>query len=295
MVMMVMDTDTIPTASSSGLIEHHPDLFIIQKCWYDGPHLEAPVDCRRLFTDQSTAEQEAARAAHAYTAARASAAHQTTPRPVRTVLLREANVSSYAFATCGKLFWVRRVSSTMLDCCRRQHADRCRYGFCLTTDSVVGGTGNRHSRRGSERRTDCVAVECQCGCSPAWQLAQRWLSDLSEQQQGSNVRLLVERWPLGGANDSGCPLSEWPDVENWSRTVITGDMVVEPNHTNEMEHKRRWGGATPTSSMALWWGTPSDNSSSSAEMHAMAASATTTTDFLARPAKRPCITIDMEF
>eukprot|EP00977_Amphora_coffeiformis_P003689 scaffold710_cov171-Amphora_coffeaeformis.AAC.58 len=112
----------------------HQEFFIVQKCWFDGPHIEPPVDYLALFATQSQAEETAYHAAHFHANQRQAV--------VRTLLLP----TGYAFSAAGKLFWVRRVYA-------RGQSDmigRSSGAHVILTKGVIGGTGNSNSRRGAE-------------------------------------------------------------------------------------------------------------------------------------------------
>lgn len=116
------------------------EFFIVQKCWFDGPHVEAPVDYMALFRSRGQAEEVAYHSAHVHATQRQAV--------VRTLLL----ATGYAFSTAGKLFWVRSVYA-------RGGGDGQNGGCAggaiaagahVILNGVIGGTGNANSRRGSE-------------------------------------------------------------------------------------------------------------------------------------------------
>ena len=103
-----IDTTTTPTATSTTPIvsnhnnNHHMlDLYVVQKCWFAGPHVKPAVDYRRLFSSVKDAEQVAYQSAHRF-------AKQT----VRTIQLQQQGSGGYGFVASGTLFWVRRVRAS---------------------------------------------------------------------------------------------------------------------------------------------------------------------------------------
>ena len=114
---------------------------MVQKCWFDGPHVEPAVDYKALFTNKTQAEKTAYQSAHAH-----AAQHHSV---VRTLLMQ----SGYAFSAAGKLFWVRCVYATpsRSDSLTSIPEIPCHGGAqVILTNGVIGGTGNANSRRGSE-------------------------------------------------------------------------------------------------------------------------------------------------
>lgn len=109
------------------------EFFVVQKCWFDGPHVEPAVDYMALFTNRAKAEETAYQSAHIH-----AKNHQAV---VRTLLMQ----SGYAFSAAGKLFWVRRVYAEP-PCGALLGSG----AHVILTKGVIGGTGNSSSRRGSE-------------------------------------------------------------------------------------------------------------------------------------------------
>jgi hypothetical protein len=88
------------------------DLFVVQKCWFSGPHTFPPVDCARLFTSAAEAETMAYQSAHA-AAAEHNSNHSTTRVVVRTLQLQQPT-SSFGFCAGSSLFWVRLVPAVLV-------------------------------------------------------------------------------------------------------------------------------------------------------------------------------------
>lgn len=157
-----------PPPSSSPHHEEERELFVVQKCWFDGPKIEPPVDCLRLFEQRSDAERVAHESAHLFACANNSAS-------VRTILLPSTNHqgASCGFVCAGKLFWVRSLWSTvvpttsssngsnsMLTTGGSSSSPSCSYWYAhaILTARVIGGTGNVGSRRGTEAARGRVFV-----------------------------------------------------------------------------------------------------------------------------------------
>jgi hypothetical protein len=141
------------------------DFFVVQRCWFDGPHVNPPIDFLRLLT-LPQAEAVALQSAHAYAALRQAV--------VRTILVPPSSQrgSAYAYAAAGNLFWVRKVVATVATQSARvpsnpRNTDATRADpptalppsiHAVLTKGVIGGTGNVNSRRGSEVETGRVFV-----------------------------------------------------------------------------------------------------------------------------------------
>eukprot|EP00980_Cylindrotheca_fusiformis_P006127 scaffold1319_cov126-Cylindrotheca_fusiformis.AAC.16 len=127
------------------------ELFVVQRCWHSGPQQYQPLDFLRLFPTQRDAEEAAYHSAHAW-----SRYHNPNKEPsVRTLLLprypaHTSAGSSYGFIAHGSLFWVRSLSALVAD----KHTE----GYAIVTEGVIGGTGNKNSRRGTEIATGRVFV-----------------------------------------------------------------------------------------------------------------------------------------
>ena len=147
---MIQQTQQQHSPSSSSTKRAY---YLVQKCWYDGPNVQPSQDYLALFDSQSTAEQWASHSAHLH----ASTSHSV----VRTVLLQHPH-TSYAFSAAGDLFWVRRVwvgqESSMMSPTYGSLADVALGGHGIVVGQVIGGTGNRSSRRGSEATEGVVFV-----------------------------------------------------------------------------------------------------------------------------------------
>jgi len=252
------------------------DVYIVQRCWLDGPYPDRPVDCQRLFLSRQEAEQEASRAAHAFF--HFYKQHYAHARPVRTLLLPDAMTnmssgrqsSSFAFSSCGKLFWVRKVhgavaanisNSSVASPWPKSVPD---HAFCIVTNDIIGGTGNRHSRRGSERTTECVSVECRhCTgdtCSCAYQLANLWMHQQLEQhnQQSKcpSLTTIVKKLPIGTVNNA--TLDDWPAV---SLGVLKTDGTVEvPSSDFENYAEGRKRNNVVSDEWSQYWGQPMEPS-----------------------------------
>lgn len=127
------------------------ELFAVQRCWHSGPQQYQPLDFLRLFPTQRDAEEAAYHSAHAW-----SRFHNpNSEASVRTLLLprypaHNCTGSSYGFIAHGSLFWVRSLGALVAD----EHHE----GYAVVTEGIIGGTGNKNSRRGMEIGTGRVFV-----------------------------------------------------------------------------------------------------------------------------------------
>mmetsp|Transcript_21413 Transcript_21413/g.50993 ORF Transcript_21413/g.50993 Transcript_21413/m.50993 type:complete len:317 (-) Transcript_21413:273-1223(-) len=145
------DGDASSMAPSATRCEHTL-LYVVQKCWHSGPTQHVPVDMLRLFHTQREAEEAAYHSAAAY--------HEAHAKPgrggaVKTLLLpsypsHNPQGSSYGFLACGGLFWVRAVRATVVVAGGGGNGICHSAAYAILTEGVIGGTGNRNSRRGTE-------------------------------------------------------------------------------------------------------------------------------------------------
>lgn len=113
------------------------DFYVVQRCWFDGPHVSPPVDYLRLLSEPQAA-QVALASAHAY-----GKAHQSV---VRTIVL--PSNTAYAYVTAHVLFWVRRVQATMPAVAQGRTLTNTAHPIhAILTNGVIGGNGGR---RGTE-------------------------------------------------------------------------------------------------------------------------------------------------
>lgn len=147
-----MDLDNYsPTLSTDGTVQ--PELFVVQRCWHSGPNQYQPLDLMRLFVTQRDAEEAAYHSAHAW-----CRYHRPNAEPqVKTLLLpsypaHNKSGSSYGFVAHGSLFWVRSLYATTNVPSTNGDANilSASEGYVVVTEGVIGGTGNKMSRRGTE-------------------------------------------------------------------------------------------------------------------------------------------------
>ena len=162
-----------PTAAvpPAGRVYETKLMYIVQRCWHSGPQQYQPLDYRRLFHTQREAEEAAYHSAHAWMKAKnhASGGGGGGNGAIKTLLLpsypsQNPQGSSYGFIAKGTLFWVRACVATIVvsesssnggpgtgtspgvavpAICHTQ-------AYAILTEGVIGGTGNRNSRRGTE-------------------------------------------------------------------------------------------------------------------------------------------------
>jgi hypothetical protein len=164
-------TLTTSSSSSSASINLKQECFVVQRCWFSGPDIHQPVDYLRLFDNRKDAEAAAFHSAHAWARARAKSPHDAA---VKTLLLpsnptsNSAPTASYGFVAQGSLFWVRPLVAThVVDTSSSLGSGGAGGGamqpqqqlslynnnnmsYAVVTEGVIGGTGNRNSRRGTE-------------------------------------------------------------------------------------------------------------------------------------------------
>jgi hypothetical protein len=200
-------------------------LFIVQKSWFDGPRCESSKDLPLLFVNRNMAEQVAGQSAHAY----------ARQEPVRTVLSGGAD---YAFAARGILSWVRCVEANVADAplaiamntilkqpfsiTTSSITLNSPQAYCAVTCHVIGGTGNPNSRRGSERRENCVAI----AHTEAFAVGHLQRPSLETQIQ---VLPVINDDSIVNSDSLYRILQAWPDAHHW---------VLSPQHGQDLDKKR---------------------------------------------------------
>ena len=139
-------------------INLNKEYFVVQRCWFSGPEMHQPLDYLRLFETSRDAEDAAYQSAHAW--ARSKSPHHPS---VKTLLLPSnprspsSKSASYGFISHGSLFWARPLLATHVsDTSSNQMQDSPSWAdvnmraYAVITEGVIGGTGNKMSRRGTE-------------------------------------------------------------------------------------------------------------------------------------------------
>jgi hypothetical protein len=158
--------DLIAMAAAPATTTTTTTLYVVQHCWFSGPHHhghQPPVDYMRLLSTLQDAEQVAYASAHWY-AATTTTATSTLPNKaavVRTIQLprgrmshhhNNSNVastatattatttttSSYGFLTCGRLFWVRPVVAKVTTTTATTPASSFGEAHCIVTAGLFG-------------------------------------------------------------------------------------------------------------------------------------------------------------
>ena len=222
-----MDIDRV-TPSPSPDNQMQRELFVVQRCWHSGPQQYQPLDLLRLFVTQRDAEEAAYHSAHAW-----CRYHKPNAEPqVKTLLLpsypaHNTSGSSYGFVAHGSLFWVRSlyaVTSGTAASSSDPSFDPSE-GYAVVTEGVIGGTGNRMSRRGTEiphgrvfvpeagNRTMMMMVPVNSYA--AAEVMRRKALETCHYvmaQLGSNISVNVATLPIGRPTEytSGNFLKDWP-------------------------------------------------------------------------------------
>jgi hypothetical protein len=245
------------------------DFFVVQKCWFSGPIIDVPVDYLRLLTTQQHAEEIACLSAHAFHSSSSSSSHSNhhsnhhstpIPTPVRTIVLPHGG--GYAFLAAGKIFWVRRLQATVVGVGSHMsvgqgqgqasqshshshiHQQEVTRAHAVVTEHVIGGTGNRNSRRGQEVAAGRVFVgdggaSGQAAMVAAQQLERTANANVTTSTTGMNINNRVTWLPIGMPDEnasnhsrSHAHLQEWPDRHLWVQQHRAEQTENAPQHGN---------------------------------------------------------------
>lgn len=199
------------------------EMFVVQRCWHSGRQQYQPMDYLRLFHTQRDAEEAAYHSAHAW-----SRYNNPNREPqVRTLLLPKypsyaSNGTSYGFIANGALFWVRGLVANVILAVGYQNE-----GQAVITEGVIGGTGNKNSRRGKEEPRGRVFVGGAINYSRmmALEACHKVMASDPNKQNNTYVRTM----PIGKPDYVDDKfLQDWPP------------QVLQPNLLSEMrsENKR---------------------------------------------------------
>ena len=196
--------------------------YLVQRCWFEGPHVEPSVDYLAVFPSQNQAETVTYQSAHKYAQMMMQGNNSNTcsGAVVRTLLLP----TGYGCSAAGKLFWVRRVlveapgGPGPAGGGQPSAASSSSGAHVIITNGIIGGTGNNNSRRGTEAESNCVFVG-PYGHIKALQYMQQ-----NRVAEGSVVSWLplgvytdlMQGWPEGrsSSEDDNLPLSFGSVVNN---------------------------------------------------------------------------------
>mmetsp|Transcript_751 Transcript_751/g.1371 ORF Transcript_751/g.1371 Transcript_751/m.1371 type:complete len:330 (+) Transcript_751:296-1285(+) len=202
-------------------------LYVVQRCWHSGPQQYQPLDYLRLFQTQRDAEEAAYHSAHAWS----KHVHNGREVAIKTLLLPSYPAhnghqgSSYGFVASGTLFWVRALKATMVTArhhnqmmalCGDPNSNICHSQvYAILTEGVIGGTGNRNSRRGTEISEGRVFGGDASSHKAAMETMAHVQAGL-EKQLGSHhyfPHVQVKTLPVGKPHEyaSGSFLRDWPE------------------------------------------------------------------------------------
>lgn len=238
-----MDDDAPSMDHSQSTSYQHRLLYVVQKCWHSGPKQHVPVDMLRLFHSQREAEQAAYHSALAFRDVHSKPHQQSSG--VKTLLLpsypaHNPQGSSYGFLACGALFWVRALRMTIVAAANNNaSAAVCHSAaYAILTEGVIGGTGNRNSRRGTETCDGRVFG----GDATARAVATEAVARVRYNLTNPSLRVETQMVPVGKPAEwlsSGAFAGDWPmQAELWT------------NHSNNNDTSLPFG-ATPKRQMGL--------------------------------------------
>lgn len=193
-------------------------MYVVQKCWFSGPHTFDPIDYQRLFVTPDSAQILAYQSAHALA--------ETTQQPVRTVPMPHA--VTCGFAVAGALFWIRRVDAVVVGSYSSINNQYTAHTICW---NETVGDSRRRVQQEENPSTTSLWVFVGDG---AWNAAQ--------QHTVHDPHWNIRRMPIGPAPSDGWR-HEWPrsavgEEENTNSNDSNGKrMGVD---TMEQDKMRAW-------------------------------------------------------
>jgi len=263
-----IDATTSPTATSTTpIVSNHNhnmqltqllDLYVVQKCWFAGPHVKPAVDYRRLFLSIKDAEQVAYQSAHLF-------AKQKT---VRTIQLQHGG---YGFVASGTLFWVRRVRALSTN-----GDPRVGEAHAILTHGLVSSEGAAVEPRRvvQQQQQDSSAQPCVFVGPHSSHTALQFVTSSSSMEE--TPQRTVQWMPVGPPATVEQLACEWPDFAEWNnnnqhhRSHHNGNDNMMMMNDDSTSSKRDASENDPT----LWFAT--------------ASSETTAATAQPPPAKRAC-------
>lgn len=214
----------------------HTLLYVVQRCWHSGPKQHVPIDLLRLFHTQREAEEAAYHSAKAFHQMNATRASSSTSSSVKTLMLpsypaHNPQGSSYGFLACGGLFWVRALRATVVTSNNNNGNNNnnnntavCNsMAYAILTEGVIGGTGNRNSRRGTEVCDGRVFG----GDATARVIAMEAVARVKANLTNASLQVEAKTLPVGKPIEysSGAFLKDWPQqvvvLDNTMTTTMT--------------------------------------------------------------------------
>ncbi|MGK3761244.1 MAG: hypothetical protein ACI8RD_013562 [Bacillariaceae sp.] len=211
----------------------HKLLYVVQRCWHSGPKQYNPVDLLRLFHSQREAEEAAYHSAKAFHNAWVKdspskiKSSNASMIGVKTLMLpsyphHNPQGSSYGFLSFGCLFWVRCLRTTIVTA-RTQHNNPflntwnensdgvcASEAYAILTESIIGGTGNRNSRRGTEICDGRVFG----GDALAYSIAKEAIATVKANLTNFHLQVELKTLPIGKPTEfsytTGDFLNDWP-------------------------------------------------------------------------------------
>jgi hypothetical protein len=269
-----MDKD-ISKDSSQSII-----MYVVQRCWHSGPKQYNPVDLLRLFHTQREAEEAAFHSAKAFNNAWVKDSPSKTKSCVKTLMLpsyphHNPQGSSYGFLSYGCLFWVRCLRTTIVTAKSQYNNpflntwNKSSNGVCaseayaILTEGIIGGTGNKNSRRGTETCDGLVFGGDALAYSIAAEAVARVKASLT------NVHLMVElkTLPIGKPTEfsytTGDFLNDWPKevvlerpptLSNSMMMTYNGGNVTTATNKRQNDHGNNGGGGDNRLAAFDTWG-----------------------------------------
>ena len=274
-------------------VQYKKLMYVVQRCWHSGPKQYNPVDLLRLFHTQREAEEAAFHSAKAFqnnsgfkdSPSKTKSSSSSDDVGVKTLMLpsyphHNPQGSSYGFLSFGCLFWVRCLRTTIVTAKAPQHNNpflntwnNNSDGVCATeayailTEGIIGGTGNRNSRRGTETCDGRVFG----GDAIAYSFAKDAVAPVKANLTNFTLMVELKTLPIGKPTEfsytTGDFLNDWPTeviLERPSPPTLSNSMMMTDatNNKRQNDHGNNSGGDNGSTAFDSCWGrTVSGNTS----------------------------------
>ncbi|OEU14570.1 hypothetical protein FRACYDRAFT_241118 [Fragilariopsis cylindrus CCMP1102] len=216
-------------------VQYKKLMYVVQRCWHSGPKQYNPVDLLRLFHTQREAEEAAFHSAKAF---QNNSGFKDTKAPQHN----NPFVNTWNNNSDG-------VCATE--------------AYAILTEGIIGGTGNRNSRRGTETCDGRVFG----GDAIAYSFAKDAVAPVKANLTNFTLMVELKTLPIGKPTEfsytTGDFLNDWPTEVILERPDNGFDVTTATNNKRQNDHGNNSGGDINGSAAfdSCWGRTVSGNTS----------------------------------